>query len=295
MTLIRAYNCSSIEQVLELLDKYKEKSKLIAGGTDIIIALKEKKISPEVLIDISKIEELRKIEYANGIVKIGSAVSYTQITEGSLFLDNLYGLSKSCRLVGSPQIRNKGTIGGNIANASPAADSVPPLIALGAELKIAGIRGERTVSLEDYFSNKDENGLREDELLIGIKFEKPNDNEILSFSKLGLRKALAISRITLSMLIGLDENRKIERIRVASGSIGKYPMREKEVEQSLTGLTFNSDIYKIAVESLQNSMDQRLKGRSTHPYKRRAIISLMEEIIRDSESYFEKAVVQNAN
>lgn len=295
MTLIRAYNCSSIEQVLELLDKYKEKSKLIAGGTDIIIALREKKISPEVLIDISKIEELRKIESANGIVKIGSTVNYTQIIESSLFLDNLYGLSKSCRLVGSPQIRNKGTIGGNIANASPAADSIPPLIALGAELKIASIRGERTVSLEDYFRNKDINGLREDELLIEIEFKKPNDDEILSFSKLGLRKALAISRITLSMLICLDENRKVERIRVASGSIGKYPMREKEVEQSLIGLTFNSDIYKIAVESLQNSMDQRLKGRSTYPYKRRASISLMEEIIKDSESYFEKAVIQDAN
>lgn len=295
MTLTRAFNGSSVEQVLKLLDEYKGSAKIIAGGTDIIIALRENKISPQVLIDVSKLEELKKIEYVDNKIKIGSAVTYTQIVESSLFMDNLYGLSKACRLVGSPQIRNKGTIGGNIANASPAADSIPPLIALEAELRISSIRGERTVSLEDYFSDKATNGLKEDELLVSIEFEKPKDNEILSFSKLGLRKALAISRITLSMLVGIDENNKIDSIRVASGSIGKHPMREKDVEIALLGLNFNSEIYKIAVEALHNSMDLRLKGRSTYPYKRRAVISLMEELIKDSKGYFGEAVVQDAD
>ena len=294
MTLHWAYNVSSIEQVLELLEKHKGKAKIIAGGTDIIIHLREEKISPEILIDISKIEKLKKIECEGNRIKIGSAVTYTQIVEDILFSGNLYGLRKACRMVGSPQIRSRGTIGGNIANASPAADSAPPLIALGAELKIASTRGERTVSVEDYFSDKATYGLKEDELLIGIEFDKPRENEILSFSKLGLRKALAISRITLSMLIGLDNEQRIESIRVASGSIGRYPMREIDVEKALLGLKMNDDISKLAIMALHKSMDQRLKERSTYPYKRRAVISLMEEVIRNSESYF-KEVVMDVN
>ena len=294
MTLHWAYNGSSIEQVLELLEKHKGKAKIIAGGTDIIIHLREEKISPEILIDISKIEKLKKIECEENRIKIGSAVTYTQIVEDKLFRDNLYGLYKSCKMVGSPQIRNKGTIGGNVANASPAADSIPPLIALGSELKIASTRGERSVNVEDYFSNNDVYGLKENELLIGIEFDKIKENEILSFSKLGLRKALAISRITLSMLIGLDNEQRIENIRVASGSIGKYPMREIDVEKALLGRKINDDTSKLAIMALHKSMDQRLKGRSTYPYKRRAVISLMEEVIEDSKCYF-KEVVMDVN
>ncbi len=294
MTLHWAYNGSSIEQVLELLEKHKGKAKIIAGGTDIIIHLREEKISPEILIDISKIEKLKKIECEGNRIKIGSAVTYTQIVEDKLFRDNLYGLYKSCKMVGSPQIRNKGTIGGNVANASPAADSIPPLIALGSELKIASTRGERSVNVEDYFSNNAVYGLKENELLIGIEFDKIKENEILSFSKLGLRKALAISRITLSMLIGLDNEQRIENIRVASGSIGKYPMREIDVEKALLGRKINDDTSKLAIMALHKSMDQRLKGRSTYPYKRRAVISLMEEVIEDSKCYF-KEVVMDVN
>ena len=294
MTLHWAYNGSSIEQVLELLEKHKGKAKIIAGGTDIIIHLREEKISPEILIDISKIEKLKKIECEENRIKIGSAVTYTQIVEDKLFRDNLYGLYKSCKMVGSPQIRNKGTIGGNVANASPAADSIPPLIALGSELKIASTRGERSVNVEDYFSNNAVYGLKENELLIGIEFDKIKENEILSFSKLGLRKALAISRITLSMLIGLDNEQRIENIRVASGSIGKYPMREIDVEKALLGRKINDDTSKLAIMALHKSMDQRLKGRSTYPYKRRAVISLMEEVIKDSKCYF-KEVVMDVN
>lgn len=286
MTLNQVYNGNSIEQVLELLQEFKSEAKVIAGGTDIIIALRNSKISPKVLIDIAKIEELRKIQTIDNKILIGAAVTYTQIVENELFKENLYGLYKACKMVGSPQIRNKGTIGGNIANASPAADSIPPLIALGAILKIANIKGIREVLLEDYFSDKNVYGIKDDELLISVEFEKPKDNQILSFGKLGLRKALAISRITVSTFIGLDHEFNIENIRIASGSIGKYPMREPDVEKALLGQKFNHDIIDLAVKSLQDSMDTRLKGRSTLPYKRRAVVSILEEALEDSKMFY---------
>lgn len=273
------YNAKSIEEVLGLLDKYKGDCKVIAGGTDIIIALKNQKISPKVLIDINKIKELKTIEEKDDKIIIGAGVSYTKLMGSNLFNDNLYALKKACREVGSPQIRNKGTIGGNIANNSPAADSVPPLLALGSTLKIASARGTREVLLEDYCADNKNLGLKDDELIVNIEFQKPNYNQSLSFSKLGLRKALAISRISVSTLIGFDENGIIDLIRVASGSIGRYSMREIQVEEYLKGKELDSYNIEEAINVLQISMDDRLKGRSTLPYKRRAVEGVLKDAL----------------
>lgn len=275
------YKSKSINQTIELLDQYKGKSKLIAGGTDIIIALRNEKISPKVLIDISGIEELKKIEINEDKIIIGAGVSFTQIVESGLFNENLKGLSKACREVGSPQIRNKGTIGGNIANNSPAADSVPPLISLEGKLNILSTRGLREILIEDFVADK-KNAIMDDELILSIEFKKPKENQSLSFSKLGLRKALAISRITVSTLIGLDDNGIIDFIRVASGSIGRYPMREVDVEEYLLGKELTEETIREAVKVLQASMDKRLKGRATHPYKRRAVETILTECLEDN-------------
>ncbi len=285
MTLNQVYNGDSIENVLELLKEYGSDSKLIAGGTDLIVAMKEGRLAPKVLIDISKIEELKGISLINDEYEIGAATTYTQVIESELFNKNIYGLIKACKMVASPQIRNKGTLGGNIANAAPAADSIPPLIALGAMLKIGSTKGYREVSVDDFFKNYKEYGLKDDELLISIRFKKPKDNQILSFSKLGLRKALAISRATISILMEIKDG-KVNDIKVASGSIGLYPMRELEVENSLIGKMIDDKILEFAVNSLQQSMDIRLEGRSTLPYKRRAVVSLLEEALSEINMHY---------
>lgn len=275
------YNGNSIEEVVALLGEYKEKSKVVAGGTDLLIALRNEKISPVVLIDISKIMELKSIEVTEGKIILGSGVTFTQIVESEIFKDNLYGLYKACRLVGSPQIRNKGTIGGNIAHNSPAADSVPPLIALGANINLASIRGIRKISLEDYYTDRDSYGIKEDELIVSIEFNTLKEDEILTFSKLGLRKALAISRITISSLIELNHEKTITSVKIASGSISKYPMREIEVEEFLLGKELNNQTIEGAINELQLSMDERLKGRSTLSYKRKAVEGILREALED--------------
>lgn len=274
MTLNQVYNGSSIEEVIELLHEYGNEAKIIGGGTDIVIALKNEKISPKVLIDISKIEELKKI-YQNGeYITIGGGVTFTQIVESNLFQGNMHGLYKACKMVGSPQIRNKGTIGGNIANGSAAADSVPPLIALGAIVTLESKEGKREIPLEDYYYAP----IKENELLTQVKFKRLEKDQILTFSKLGLRKALAISRLTISTFLELD-NGKIQNVRVASGALGKYPMREAEVEKYLLHKKLDENTIESAIETLKVSMDERLKGRSTLPYKRVAIFSILRETL----------------
>src|SRR5699024_660518 len=272
---MEVYKCETVEKVVGLLGKYKNDGKIIAGGTDILIDLRNKKLDPKVLIDISSIEELKTIEDNEGFIEIGAGVSFTQIVEDPLFDGSLYGLKKACRLIGSPQIRNKGTIGGNIVHGSPSADSIPPMICLDSILVLESIRGKREISLEKFF--KDNNGIGEDELLLYIRFKKPKENEVLSFAKLGLRKALAISRISISTLTEVDNKGKIKDVKVSSGSLGKYPMRELEVEDFLLGKPFTEDILDGSVRILQEVMDNRLAGRSTLPYKRVAVEGILKE------------------
>jgi CO/xanthine dehydrogenase FAD-binding subunit len=277
MPIEAVHKGNSIDEVLRILRKYGENGKVIAGGTDIIIEMRNKKIQPNVLVDISHIEELKQIQDINGFIEIGAAVTFTEIVESSFFVDNLYGLNKASRLVGSPQIRNKGTIGGNIANGSAAADAIPPLIALDSVLIIENEDGRREVKLEDYY--RDGIGIREDELLTKIRFKKPRKSQSLSFSKLGLRKALAISRISMANLMELDENGKILSVSMASGALGKYPLREVEVEEFLLGKVLDENTIGEALKVLQGAMDNRLGGRSTLPYKRVAVERMLREVM----------------
>lgn len=278
------YNGKSIEEVVGLLGKHGKDAKVIAGGTDIIIELRDEKIMPKILIDISKIEELKKIEDNGKYMTIGAGATFTDIVENPMFKDRLYGLYKSCKMVGSPQIRNKGTLGGNIAHGGASADAAPPLICLKTIVTLKSIDGIREISLEKYYKDP----IRENELLTKFRFEKPNENQILSFSKLGLRRALAISRLTTSTLIEF-EGEKIKNIVVASGALGKSPLREYKVEEYLKGKKIEEKTILEAIELLENSMAERLKGRPTLPYKTKAIKTILRETLEHSV-YFKNEV-----
>lgn len=278
MNLKRVFNPKSVREVIELLAKYGNEAKLIAGGTDIVIALKNEKISPSVLIDISKLERIKKIEDDGEYIKIGAGVTFTQVVESDLFQDNLRGLKKACQMVGAPQIRNKGTIGGNIANGAAAADSAPPLICLESIIVLESLEGRREILLEDYYKNP----IKTDEILTHIKFKKPEREKTLTFAKLGLRKALAISRLTNSMMIEVDDENKIIFARVASGALARTPVREYQVEDYLLGKKIDEDTIKGATQVLKESMEKRLKGRSTLPYKSQAIKRTVREALEEA-------------
>lgn len=287
MALEEVYKGENVDEVIELLDRYGKDAKIIAGGTDIVIDLRNERIAPKVLIDISSLEELKAIKDEGEYVDIGAGVSFTQVVESPLFEGNLYGLNKACHMVGSPQIRNKGTIGGNIANGSPAADSIPPLICLNSTLILKSVRGTREISIEDYYRDEDAR-IRPDELLVSINFKKPKKDQVLSFAKLGLRKALAISRLSIAILVELDEEGRIATIEVASGSLGKYPMRELELEQFLLGKKLEDNTIDEGVVVLQKAMEKRLAGRSTFPYKRVAVDRMFREALGEAMEYLDE-------
>ncbi|NLW40711.1 MAG: xanthine dehydrogenase family protein subunit M [Tissierellia bacterium] len=275
---MQVHKGQTLDEVVRLLDQYKDRGKLIAGGTDLIIAMRNKKINIDALIDISTIAELQGVRDVGEYISIGAATTFTQLMESPLLEENLYGLKKASRQVGSPQIRNKGTIGGNIANGSPAADSVPPLLCLDSQLILMSTRGERSISLKDYYEK--DMKIEEDEIIREIQFKKPKFNQVLTFSKLGLRKALAISRLSIAILLELDGD-KVKTIRVASGSLGRYPLREYRVEEFLIGKEIREEVIDEAILVLKEAMDERLKGRPTLPYKRRAVEWAFKDAIEE--------------
>lgn len=274
---MKVYQGDNIDDVIRLLSRY-ENPRLISGGTDLILNFKDIG-APELLIDISNIEELRRIVEKEDYIEIGAGVTFTQIVESELIEGKLSGFKKACRSVGSPQIRNRGTIGGNIVNGSAAADSVPPLICLDSTIVIKSIRGTRELKLEQYLQNISKLKISKDEILTTIRFNKPVGT--LNFAKLGLRKALAISRVSIATLIELDEERTIKSLRIASGSIGRYPMREIEVENFFKGKVLTQNTVDEAIKGLQKSMDKRLEGRATLPYKRIAVERVLTESLME--------------
>jgi len=284
------YKAKTKEEALGFLNKYKDKDcKVINGGTDLILKIKDKKINPDVLIDISGIRELKNIKEGNDYLFIGSGVNFTEIVDNNLFDNNLKGLKYACSLIGSPQIRNRGTIGGNIINASPAADSVPPLLCLDSSVIIESKEGKRELKLEDLYKNKSQLWLRKDELLTEIKFKKPEG--YLSFRKIGARKAITISKLSISTLVFLTNDNIIKDIRISSGALARLPIRELEVEKYLLGKKFTEKNIDVAINILQDSIKNRLYSEPEEvlkreivflPYKRSAVKKILREVLYES-------------
>ncbi|MFA5523837.1 MAG: xanthine dehydrogenase family protein subunit M [Tissierellales bacterium] len=282
MTIKYAHKPNTVEDAIELLNQYKEKGKIIAGGTDLVIEIKNRKTDFEALIDVSSIEEMSFVTVEGDIVEIGAATTFTEIVESDLLGNRLAGLKEAAHSIGSPQIRNKGTIGGNICNGSPAADIVPPLLVLDAVAVIRSKTGEREVLVEKFFVDKGKVALKDDELLVSIKFKKPSPNQVLSFSKLGLRKALAISRICTSVFVEFDTNDSCKEIRIANGSLGRFGMREREVEEYFEGKQLTEEIIEDGLKLMQKKVAERLAGRSTVEFKSTAIKGVLRSALKNA-------------
>ena len=279
MNIKQTYKASTTKEALELLEKYGEQAQVIAGGTDMVIELRNEKIDPEVIIDISSIEEIKYIKENDGYIYLGAGTTFTDVAYSELLDERLSGLKKSARLVGSPLIRNRGTVGGNICHGSPAADIVPPLLALDAVVTIKSNENTREERLEDIFLGKGSVDLKPGEMLTDIKFKKPVESQNLGFSKLGLRNALAISRICIGAYVEVDKDNIIKDIKVASGALGVNGMRERAVEEIMTGLPVNKETLDIGAKQMIASVEDRLKGRSSLEYKGKAVKSLFIEAI----------------
>jgi CO/xanthine dehydrogenase FAD-binding subunit len=206
----------------------------LAGGTDLLVRIKKQLLAPEKVVDLSALEELGGIREDGERIVIGSLITHGEVMESDLANRYLPVLVQGCATVGSPQIRNKGTLGGNIVNASPAADSIPPLIVLGAGVILQSLSGKREMSLEEFIIGPGKTQLRAGELLTGIVVNKMKANERGIYRKLGQRKALAISIASVAVRMEFDPATGIcGNPAIAFGAVVPAIRRIKELESLL--------------------------------------------------------------
>ena len=184
----------------------------IQGGTDVMVELNFDRARPPALLNLNEVAELRGWSRDNGTLRLGSGLTYTEAME---LREPLRALAEASRTVGGPQIRNRGTIGGNLGTASPAGDALPPLLVYGAEVEVASTRGERTVPLRDFVVGPKRNALEGDELILGVRLPSPGPRQ--TFMKIGPRNAMVIAVVSLALLVDGEE------ARASFGSAGPVP------------------------------------------------------------------------
>jgi CO/xanthine dehydrogenase FAD-binding subunit len=211
----------------------------IAGGTDVMVELNMAQRRPAALLDLTRIPELRTWSLAGERrVRLGAGVSYRRVIEE--LGDRLPGLAMAARTVGSPQIRNRGTVGGNLGAASPAGDSHPPLLATGADVEVASVRGTRLIPIDEFYTGVKRNALEPDELIAAVVV--PVTGGPQQFSKIGTRNAMVIAVCSFAVALHPDQF----RIRTGIGSAAPTPRRAREAEAFLAGVLGEQNLWRTA-------------------------------------------------
>jgi CO/xanthine dehydrogenase FAD-binding subunit len=184
----------------------------IQGGTDLMVELNFDRGRPAVLLNLNEVPELRGWSRENGALRLGSGLTYSQAMQ---LADPLTALAEASRTVGGPQIRNRGTLGGNLGTASPAGDALPPLLVYDAQVELASTRGERALPLTEFLVGPKQNALEPDELIVAVRFHSPGPRQ--TFMKAGPRNAMVIAVVSLALVV------EDGQARVSFGSAGPVP------------------------------------------------------------------------
>jgi CO/xanthine dehydrogenase FAD-binding subunit len=275
----------SIKEACELLQSYGGNAKIIAGGTDLMVQIRDeykKLIDIKYVVDLTHVKELSFIKEEGEWISFGALVTHNEIYKSSIIRREAPFLSEACNTVGSPQIRNRGTIAGSICNASPASDPVPPLIALDAEVKIESAGASRIVPLKSIYVKPDVTNLSADEMVTEIRFKKLGTDGKMAFVKLGRRKALAISRINVAVALRCDEEGRIIEARIAPGCIFSVPDRVMAAEEVLIGKVPTAALIREASEKVSEAMIQRTGIRWSTEFKKPVIEALTQRAIRQA-------------
>lgn len=246
----------------------------LAGGTDLVLHMQTGKVQPNVLIDLGKIAELREIKETDDNLEIGCMASFAEIGQNKLVSHYAFALWQACQTMGSPQIRNKATLGGNLGNCSPAADGLPPLLALGADVHLISREGEEIIPLASLLCRTPL--MPQDTLIRGFRI--PRKGLQSGFAKLGRRQALAIARLSIAVAIEV-EGRQIEKVSVALGAVGRRAFLSEDLGLALSGQVLNEAWIEKGVEEVQRVVRDALGERASAPYKRVAVSGVFREAV----------------
>lgn len=255
-------------------------TQFVAGGTDVLVESRQPYFSkPQTLIDLSRVDELKSISETNGLIRIGAMATHSEIIAQPLIQRQAPLLAQACAEIGSQQIRNRGTLGGNICNASPCADTVPPLLALDAQVEVLNEQGLRRVAMQEFFVKPYQTVLQKNEVLTAVYFPPLPDGYGSAFYKLGRRKALAISRINMAAVLKTNHHGIIEEVRLAPGSVFPVWKRVAAAERFLTGKKITDQNFMQAGQITAQEMIKISGRRWSTPYKEPVVAALVKRVL----------------
>lgn len=272
---------SNIEEVLEILSEQSNKARIVAGATDLLLEMERGlRNNIETLVDISKIQGLRDIEIQpDGKIHIGPLVTHNDCIASPLIRNYAEPLALACWLVGSPQIRNRGTIAGNLVTASPANDTITPLMALGAEVTLRSQYGERIVSLSDFYTGVRQTLINSDEMIVNIAFSPMTKQDSGVFIKNALRRSQAIAVINLAIILKFKAG-IVSSAAITLGAVAPTVIHAFEAEQYLLSKTLDNDTINIAADLAAKSSLPIDDVRSSSAYRKNIVRILTSRGLR---------------
>ncbi|WP_419394279.1 FAD binding domain-containing protein [Cytobacillus praedii] len=266
----------SVNDCLLLLSKNETKHRIIAGGTDAVVRMKEGQWRPSAWINIKGLKDLRYIKEKNGAIHIGPLTTHTDIIHSPLLQKRADVLFEACREVGAVQMQNMGTIGGNIGTASPAGDTIPALYVLEASIELQSINSSRLIPINQLFTGPGRTVIKPNEMITNIIIKPQTENEIGIFQKLGPRKAQSISIVNVAIMLSMASNRECLGGKIAFGSVAPTIIRAKKCEALLSLNPLTDDIIENIAKVAWKEVMPITDGRATAEYRRDMASALLE-------------------
>jgi len=273
----------SIKEALEILQSYKGQARIIAGGTDLILELKEQPRKAKCLVDIGEIEALKQIEQDEGHIRIGAGVTHSQVASSMLIQKEATVLADAASAVGSPQIRNQGTVVGNVLSAQPAADTAVALLALEAEAEVATASGTRFVPIEDLYEGIGISKVNSTaEIVTGVRFKSLGSNQCSAFERLAQRKALALPMLNVAVVVTTREC-QFEEAKIVVAPVAPAPFRSKGAEVVLQGTPISPESIKQAAEAAAAEAQPRDSAlRGSAEYRKKMVKVLVKRALEQA-------------
>ncbi len=279
---------TSLDEVLFFLTEHGARTALIAGGTDLSIAIRKGDLYKDYVLDVSRLDEIRTVELSDGILTVGAGLTFTEIIRHPLVVKHAPVLAAAAACVGSLQIRNMGTIGGNVANASPAADSVPAMMVHNARVRIQSAESDRPAPLEEVITGPYTTNLQPGEMITRFLLEPMPPVFGFGIQRVARRRSLAIARINAAAMGTRDSDGTVVDFRLSIGSIMPRPCRLKDAENHLKGKALSFNVIREAAEMVSREMISKSGTRPSTEYKKPAVeglvLKIIAEVFRDSLS-----------
>lgn len=275
----------SIKETLSMLSRYYGKTKVIAGGTDLLIQIKNKVTNPEYVVDITGIPELESVSYdENEGLRIGTLTTIRTLETSTEIHQRYPVISQAASQLGSVAIRNVATVGGNLCNASPSAEMAQALLALSARAKITGPSGERVVPLEDFFTGVGTTVLKPEELLVEIQVPPPLANTRARYHKHSTRGSIDLAIVNVAVVVTLEPGGKVcKDIRIALGAVAPTPMRARKAEEAMKGEQINEALINRTAQLASDEARPRPGSiRGSVEYKKEMVKVFTRRLIKEA-------------